>query len=228
MTEKKEKYGTIYLMQIPERLCYADLESGMSALSENRQQKIRRYMIEDSKILSFCCAFLVRAILQRDFDMKSVQIHVDYLKGGKPVLTDKRGHIIQPHISWSHSKKAVAMAVSREPVGVDIEWIGRYRENIARKNFSKEEWGYLEKSEQKEQEFYKLWTRKEAFVKRSGEGLRKDLSKIPTYTKDMESIIWENYMISVCSDAGVENWNYCIEEWDDIYKYYSVSPNLDR
>ena len=228
MTEKKGEYGTIYLMQVPERLCFADLESGMSALSENRQQKIRRYVTEDSKILSFCCAFLVRTILQRDFDMKSVQINVDYLEGGKPVLTDKTGYIIQPHISWSHSKKAIAMAVSSKPVGVDIEWIGRYRENIARKNFSKEEWEHLEKSEQKEQEFYKLWTRKEAFVKRSGEGLRKDLSKIPTYTKELESKIWENYMISVCSDAGVEKWNYCIEEWDDIYKYYNVSQKLDR
>lgn len=225
MTEKIETCGKVYLMQIPENLHFTNLEAYMPALSENRQQKIRRYMGEDSKILSFCCAFLVRTVLQRDFDMKSRQIYIDYLEHGKPVLTDKAGNIIKPHISWSHSRKAAALATSSKPVGVDIEWIGDYRESITRKNFSKEEWEYLENSGEKEKEFYKLWTRKEAFVKRSGEGLKKDLSQIPIHIGGLESKIFGGYMVSVCGEEKI--WRYCVEEWQDIFKL-NVSRNQDR
>lgn len=227
MIEKKGTYGTIYLLQIPDGLCFADLEEGMPALSQERQEKIRRYVGDKSKLQSFCCAFLVRVILQRDFGMTSDQIQVNYLEKGKPVLVDQAGEIIQPHISWSHSKKAVAVAVSREPVGVDVEWIGVYQEKIARKYFSQTEWEHLEQSEQKEQEFYKLWTRKEAFVKRSGEGLRKDLSQIPTQLEEMKSQRWGEYMISVCGNTGTEKWNYCVEDWEDIYLNHYVSTKAD-
>ena len=228
MIEKKGKYGTVYLLQIPDELCFANLESGMTALSQDRQEKIRRYAVAQSKLPSFCCAFLVRVILQRDFGMTSDQIQMNYLEKGKPVLVDQAGEIVQPHISWSHSKKAVAVAVNREPVGVDVEWIGVYREKIARKYFSQTEWEHLEQSEQKEQEFYKLWTRKEAFVKRNGEGLRKDLSQIPTQLEEMESQRWGEYMVSVCGNAGTKKWEYCVEEWGKIYPDYYVSKKADR
>lgn len=204
--------GTIYLMRIPEQLGFADVEGRMSVLSEERQRKIKRYLGEDSKVLSFCCAFLVRRILERDFHMAQEQICVSWLKGGKPVLVDGNGSICQPQISWSHSRRAVAVAVSREPVGVDLEWIGRYRESIVRKNFSAAERERLEHSDSPEQEFYRLWTRKEAFVKRSGEGMTRYLGDIPTQGDCFESRVWEQYMVSVCGVAGPAGWTYRVEE----------------
>lgn len=204
--------GTIYLMRIPEQLGFEDVEGRMSVLSEERQRKIKRYLGEDSKVLSFCCAFLVRRILERDFGMSSEQIRVSCLEGGKPVLVDGNGSICQPQISWSHSCRAVAVAVSREPVGVDLEWIGTYRESIVRKNFSAAERERLENSDSPETDFYRLWTRKEAFVKRSGEGLTRYLGDIPTQGDCFESRVWEQYMVSVCGVAGSAGWTYRVEE----------------
>lgn len=204
--------GTIYLMRIPEQLGFADVEGRMSVLSEERQRKIKRYLGEDSKVLSFCCAFLVRRILERDFGMSSEQIRVSCLEGGKPVLVDGNGSICQPQISWSHSRRAVAVAVSREPVGVDLEWIGTYRESIVRKNFSAAERERLEHSDSPETDFYRLWTRKEAFVKRSGEGMTRYLGDIPTQGDCFESRVWEQYMVSVCGVAGPAGWTYRVEE----------------
>lgn len=204
--------GTIYLMRIPEQLGFADVEGRMSVLSEERQRKIKRYLGEDSKVLSFCCAFLVRRILERDFGMSSEQIRVSCLEGGKPMLVDGNGSICQPQISWSHSRRAVAVAVSREPVGVDLEWIGTYRESIVRKNFSAAERERLEHSDSPETDFYRLWTRKEAFVKRSGEGMTRYLGDIPTQGDCFESRVWEQYMVSVCGVAGPAGWTYRVEE----------------
>ena len=98
--------------------------------------------------------------------------------GGKPRLLDRRDP--QPiHFNVSHSGELMLVAVSlNAPVGVDVEAV-RPIENmlgIAGYYFSDAELQELRSVRPADQcrSFYAGWTRKEAFVKATGEGMGRD------------------------------------------------------
>ena len=78
--------------------------------------------------------------------------------------------------SLSHSGGFVAVAVASQPVGLDIEYPGRPRNltALAAFTFSPEECRALEDTPDDRQlrKFLSVWSLKEAFGKRSGEGLQ--------------------------------------------------------
>ncbi|MBQ9549685.1 MAG: 4'-phosphopantetheinyl transferase superfamily protein [Lachnospiraceae bacterium] len=61
--------------------------------------------------------------------------------------------------------------LSTPSVGVDIECIRDYDEGIAERFFTKEEQDYLKFSENKEEDFTRIWTSKEAYGKFTGGGI---------------------------------------------------------
>jgi 4'-phosphopantetheinyl transferase len=92
---------------------------------------------------------------------------------GKPALA---GIEHPPDFNLSHTEDFAALAVCRTPVaalGIDIERIRPIERDIARRFFSTTEVAALETlpSEAQIAAFYRIWTRKEAFVKATGDGL---------------------------------------------------------
>lgn len=91
---------------------------------------------------------------------------------GKPVLA---GACAPPlHFNLSHAGGHAAFAISDHyPVGIDIEEIKPLREDVAGHFFSVAECAALSAmpTETYLQAFYRVWTRKEAFVKAHGAGL---------------------------------------------------------
>ena len=84
---------------------------------------------------------------------------------GKPEL--EQGGL---RISLSHTRGAVACAVSAFPVGVDVEPLGRKVRDwkrLAERYYTPEERSCIDSPEQ----FLEVWTRKEAYLKRDGRGL---------------------------------------------------------
>lgn len=109
---------------------------------------------------------------------------IEYSAGGKPYLSD---HSYEFNISHSHGK--VAVAVSDQPVGIDIESKNKLLpENICRRFFGK--------AQATAEEF----TRFESYLKYSGEDVF-TVSYPPkrpdVHFKSYEDI--EGYVISVCS-----------------------------
>lgn len=99
-----------------------------------------------------------------------------YDGNGKP-------HVNGVEISISHTARYALCAISdgEVPIGLDAEDIvGRLKEDrrraMAERWFSADERAEAVKSEEA---FYRIWTRKEAYVKRMGTGLR-DLSTLDT------------------------------------------------
>lgn len=84
---------------------------------------------------------------------------------GKPHLTN-----FPFHISVSHSRGAVAAAISRRPVGVDIQGFSRKIEELAFKFTQKEEEACLR--EDRHKQLHVLWGAKEVLYKACG---RRDL-----------------------------------------------------
>lgn len=100
---------------------------------------------------------------------------------GKPRLTYRDGRPQPLHISISHAGGlAVAAICEHGPIGVDVEHIEMRRPllPIARRFYSPEECAQLEAcaADERTALFHQWWTRKEAVLKATGEGLRGGLS----------------------------------------------------
>lgn len=97
-----------------------------------------------------------------------------YGEHDKPYLKNYPGW----YFSLSHCKNAVCCVLSREEVGVDIEEIGEYKESLAEYVCNENELEILHSSDNQSDDFYKLWTCKEAVFKMLGSGITKDIKDI--------------------------------------------------
>ena len=75
------------------------------------------------------------------------------------------------YFNFSHCKNAVCCVLSRKEVGIDIEEIKEYKEDLANYVSSEKELMLLHNSDNQADEFYRLWTRKEAVFKMLGSGI---------------------------------------------------------
>ncbi|MBC8986419.1 4'-phosphopantetheinyl transferase superfamily protein [Pedobacter sp. N36a] len=82
----------------------------------------------------------------------------------------------------SHSKDLITIALSETSIGVDIEYVDPYFQykEVTNLCFSAEEQVMVESSALPILTFYLLWTRKEALVKATGEGIVEQLQEVPT------------------------------------------------
>lgn len=84
------------------------------------------------------------------------------------------------HFNVSHAKNYALIVIGTRPVGVDVEYISKdfnFTE-ILPTVCSKPEMNEVLNAANKNLEFYKLWTRKEAVVKATGNGIDDNLIKI--------------------------------------------------
>ena len=118
---------------------------------------------------------LLDRVLKKDYGVESYRIEQE--SQGKPWLPS------HPEICFniSHSNNLAVCAVGQVPLGIDIERIRPFNDNLLRKVLSAHEQElFEEKMSQDERQtlFFKLWTLKESFVKADGCGIRIPLGKI--------------------------------------------------
>lgn len=142
------------------------------------------------------------------------------------------------HFSISHSGNKIVMAVSSVDIGVDTEVI-RSRKNInivAKRYFSKHEATTLSSSTDVDREFYKLWTLKEAQVKRNAVGIAQGLANA-TFTfennlwisenhpKDFVSYSFKNSIISLCC-KNISSIEVKAFKLDNSFNFKNISNRL--
>ncbi len=157
-----------------------------------RKEKIDRLSLENDKRLSLG-AWIA---LERAMESAGVKGEVALSENGKPYLRDN-----ELHFNLSHSGELAICAISENPVGVDIEKIREVDLKLTEKVFGKKEKMSLE-------DFFKMWTRKESFLKCLGEGFKSkktktDLSQDRVETENkvffLETLLFGDYVISVCT-----------------------------
>lgn len=126
-----------------------------------------------------------------------------YGEQGKPQIVN-----FPKKFNLSHSGDYVVCGVSNGEVGVDIQKWVPYKERTAERFFAKEEWELLqEKDEQERTElFYRLWSRKEAYGKYTGQGIGsavgEDFSNEQKWQEKQicfrERILEDSYSLAVC------------------------------
>ncbi len=90
-----------------------------------------------------------------------------------------------PHFSISHCKHGIAVVVCEDCVGIDIESIRPFKEDLMHKTMNLDEQKRIKLSSEPEAEFIRLWTQKEAIVKLQGTGIISDLHHILDTTQDV-------------------------------------------
>lgn len=78
----------------------------------------------------------------------------------------------------SHSKSILALACSTSPIGIDVEDQRLFSHKLVQRISSEEEFRKYEQSSDKQAYALALWTFKEAYVKYTGEGLRKQFDQM--------------------------------------------------
>ena len=109
------------------------------------------------------------------------------------------------HFNISHTKYAVVLALSSAPVGIDIEMIVEADRRTAKKNYSDDELNYVNFGCQgADRRFFEIWTRKEAYLKYIGTGIRGPLYSFSTMGDErIRTIEKDGYIISVCAAKNI-------------------------
>lgn len=101
------------------------------------------------------------------------------------------------------------------------------REKVAKRYFTEREQKYIFDSQDKDIAFYYIWTRKEAYLKKTGDGLSKKLISFEVLGDAVEGIFKNytvgEYMISVSADDIREHELYIQEcTVDEINGQYKI------
>ncbi len=104
------------------------------------------------------------------------------------------------HFNISHTSGAAVIAVAEQEVGIDIEKNRNVNLDVA-KRFTKNEADFIGSSKTR---FLEIWTRKEAFLKQSGQGISAGLDSFDVLKKEnaqrLKTFRVGEYIISVCSE----------------------------
>jgi len=161
-------------------------EAGLAALartfSADEVERAERFRADEPRCQFVFGRAVLRQLLGACLNVQPAALAFGHQPHGKPFLLQSApaGGL---RFNLSHSGRMVALALARgREVGVDIESIQRLDDwpGLAGRIFSKRELGELfslPKPQQREA-FFNGWTRKEAYLKATGEGLTDDLPAI--------------------------------------------------
>jgi len=160
----------VYVMEVSKLPDPIEYPECMDGLTEKRKEKILCFKQRINRKQSLGAGLLLKRIFD-EYNLKLDDLY--YGENGKPEV---RGL----YFNLSHSDEMVICAVSEKLVGCDIERIDKVRNGIAERYFTKKEIRYLDRfqGEEKKEEFYRLWTMKESYLKMTGEGINLSLDRI--------------------------------------------------
>lgn len=174
----------------------------LEGLSEERREKILRKNHLEGRKEALGAGLLLKEVLVR-FGHTQEEIRIN--ENGKPEIEGF-------HFNLSHSHEMAVCVVGEDEVGCDVEKVGAFRENVEKRICSERERVYLEgfSGDERTREFYKVWTRKESYVKMTGEGIRFPLCQVEflqgeIYRKgqplpwNLREYEWGEYVLSICA-----------------------------
>ena len=146
------------------------------ALISSEQDRVDKFKRFEDKISFIITHISLKILLFVYTDISIEKIKYKFNNYGKPSLDDK--YNINYNISYSYKKAVIAL--SKNIIGIDIEYINKkfQYEEISKLVLSEKEILKVNNSSFKFRSFYSLWTRKEAFLKALGVGLNDNLKAL--------------------------------------------------
>lgn len=153
--------------------------------------------------------------------------HLMYGEQGKPYFSDIRNFFF----NISHSGDYLILALSRLEIGVDIEQIRKELPRFPEKMLSSIDFSFWQKQVDSEKIrcFFELWTRKESYIKLSGDNIfrkakgisvsdgERFLESMGEPTSFFHTCQWNDYMISVSTLEEKANLTFKIVTLEEIF-----------
>ena len=163
--------NVIYLNTHPLDL---DIDLALNKVGPQRREAALRYVKESDRKLSLAAFLLLQGALEKEYGIMEPPLF-SFGPHGKPFLRDYP----DIHFNMSHCSEAVLCIVSDSPVGCDIETVEKSLDmDLCKYCCSPLEIEAILSSDNPEVAFCLLWTRKEAFLKWTGEGLTDNLPNL--------------------------------------------------
>lgn len=142
-------------------------------LSHDERLRADRFYFEHDRRRFMVARGTLRLLLSRHVQIAPAAIVFAYMKNGKPFVV---GSTAQLHFNVSHSDERALYAISRNcRLGVDIEYLNRDIDwhGLGRRFFTHNESTALQQlpASSRKRAFFACWTRKEAIIKATGDGL---------------------------------------------------------
>lgn len=183
------------------RLYYADV-SGLSpdgpweGFTDYRREKLATLRVPEKRRQSIGAELLLRAALADCAPDHPWPPEIRAGENGKP-----EWNVEGLYFSLSHSGRIAACAVADRPLGLDLQKPAPYREALARRFFAPEEQAFLLASADRDRDFCRIWTMKEARIKALGTGLRTELSSFSVVGEGREKLcaaFWQTELAGYC------------------------------
>ncbi len=154
----------------------------VSILSASERERAERHRFERHRQWFIARRGLLRILLGRYLDNAPSELAFAYTARGKPSVTQHPGARVL-HFNLSDSAGLALVAVTRSaPLGVDVERIEPVRDmdGVAARFFSAREKATIDSLPEfrKAEAFFNCWTRKEAYLKATGEGISDSLPAV--------------------------------------------------
>lgn len=170
----------VHVWAAPLDLAAERIASLMKVLSTDELERAEKFHFPHLRNRYIAARGSLRVLLGRYLHRDPTALEFSYSSRGKPALNGQGTESL--HFNLAHSHDLALIAVTRAaPVGVDVERIRPMRDadQIAGRFFSAREAEAFRKVPAAEQDaaFFSLWTRKEAWLKATGDGISESLSK---------------------------------------------------
>jgi len=149
------------------------LSTFLPLLSEERRVKYNRLRSMTGKKGSVVAYLLLRLALSDEYDINDT-VEFEYAKNGKPFLRDHP----DIYFNLSHSGDAAACVVAGVEVGVDIQCVKPISDKVAKRVLTSDEYRVFKDTPEPDDWFCRIWTMKESFVKKTGQGMAVDFREI--------------------------------------------------
>ena len=178
----------------------AEVERMVALVPEPRRSDALRFKHTFGKFAALKSYLMLAAMLREEFQLEEILIGKG--ESGKPYLTN------HPDIYFniSHCQKAIAVAVSDRPVGIDAESFRTVSSSLIDKTMNAAEKADILSSDTPLEIFASYWTRKEAVFKLSGTGITDNLHGILSHKTMTDTVVnrEKGYAVSVavyCQDS---------------------------
>lgn len=152
-----------------------------SILSRQELDRASHFLKQEDKENYLARKYACRMILSEFLAQPPEAIQYYQTANKKPAISNL-------HFNTSHTKGYAVITISEEPTGTDIEYLNPAFDysDLLPSCFSPEESRFITLQKDMQQNFYILWTRKEALIKATGEGLTENLAQIPSLGSHIE------------------------------------------
>src|SRR5436190_14319682 len=160
----------------------SDLDQARSLLSREEKGRAARFHFEAHRTRFIAGRAWLRTVLGNYLGVKPARIVFSYSANGKPELAEL-GANSGLKFNLAHSENLALLAVTTEAeIGVDVECVHPVPEaaDLVSRFFSPREAELFENlpDEKRADAFFNLWTRKEALLKATGEGIAHSLRSV--------------------------------------------------